>query len=54
VLSAIILLIVLAIVVFACAGLVMAVSHLFPQPGSGPSIGPTHTALPTSTPTQSS
>jgi hypothetical protein len=47
-------LLVLALVLLAAAGVVVAVEHLLTQPAPTPIVVPTHTALPTSTPTQGS
>ena len=43
---------VLAIILIAVIGVTVTVAHLLAQPASTPVVAPTHTALPTGTPTQ--
>jgi hypothetical protein len=52
--SLLVFLLVLALVLLAAAGVVVAIEHLLTQPAPTPIVVPTHTALPTSTPTQGS
>ncbi len=52
--SLVVFILVLAIIVIAVAGMVFAVEHLLAQPAPRPIVVPTHTTLPTSTPSRGS